>query len=847
MSSDTRAAVRLDGGRARLDIAKRQLVVAGEPVRLGGRAFDVLLALFRHRDRLVPKQELLDLVWPGLVVEENTLQVHVAALRRALGAQAISTVSGRGYCWTLPVDDDAAPPADDTVAESVPPREAAGTLLGRQALLHEVARRLANDGVRLLTLSGPGGTGKTRVALHATAQAAALLRDGAYLVTLAPLRDGAHLMSAVAAALGLQESSAQPAAELVRQFVKHRQLLLTLDNLEHLPQSAPQLQALLDAAPQLKLLVTSRRPTHLAVEHELRVPPLALPESDAPERVRASPAVQLFAQRAREQGRALADDGEAWRAAAAVCRRLDGLPLAIELAAARLRVLTPALLAARLQQALPLLTSGPADAPDRHRTLRAAIDWSHALLDPAQQRLFRRLAVFAGGWTLEGAEAVDDEPAGVVDRLEALLDIHLVQRIDDVEGEPRYTMLETLREFALEQLAAAGEEAATRERHARHALRRAVEGAPQVASAGRRAWLARLRADLNNLRAALDWWLRRQPDGAAALQLAAALAWVWYFEGLYAEGRAWIAEALALAPPQPDEPAALRAARAELLSGAARLAAYSGDKVAAFASAEASVALWRSLADPRGLAFARFHEGIAGIIAMQLPRARAALAEALDNFRAIGDGWGIALATSYLGTAYAVEPGCEDQARPLLLEGRVRFKSLADTWGLTVSSHYLGSIALRTGDLQGARGLTQEMLVDARELGDRYRIARNLHQLAEIDLAEGRWRDAVPRLAESLQLNAEQRRLGDAALQLRLLTRLAQEAGAPETALRFAALAAQHAGGERTMPPDDPAPHEARVAALQAALPPARRLELELEGRALSIDAAAAAARALLG
>jgi predicted ATPase/DNA-binding winged helix-turn-helix (wHTH) protein len=845
MSSDTRAAVGLDGGRARLDIAKRQLVVGGEPVRLGGRAFDVLLALFRHRHRLVPKQELLDLVWPGLVVEENTLQVHVAALRRALGAQAISTVSGRGYCWTLPVDDDA-PATAGAAAEAPSAPDAAATLLGRQALLHEVARRLANDGVRLLTLTGPGGTGKTRVALHATAQAAATLRDGAYLVTLAALRDSAHLMSAVASALGLQESSAQPAAELVRQFVQDRQLLLTLDNLEHLPQAAAQLQALLDAAPRLKLLVTSRRATHLAAEHELRVPPLALPESDAPGPVRAAAAVQLFAQRARAQGRPLADD-EAWRAAAAVCRRLDGLPLAIELAAARLRVLTPALLAARLQQGLPLLTGGPADAPDRHRTLRAAIDWSHALLDPAQQRLFRRLAVFAGGWTLEGAEALDDEPASVVDRLEALLDLHLVQRVDDVEGEPRYTMLQTLREYALEQLAAAGEEAAARERHARHALRRAVEGAPQVASAGRRPWLARLRVELNNLRAALDWWLRRQPDGAAALQLAAALAWVWYFEGLYAEGRAWIAEALAAAPPLPDEPAPLRAARAAALSGAARLAAYSGDRLAAFASAEASVALWRSLDDPRGLAYARFHEGIAGIIAMQLPRARAALAEALDKFSAVGDDWGIALATSYLGTACAVEPGCEDQARPLLLEGRVRFKTLGDTWGLTVSSHYLGSIALRTGDLPGARGLTQEMLSDARELGDRYRIARNLHQLAEIDLAQGRWRDAVPRLAESLVLNAEQRRLGDAALQLRLLTRLAQEAGAPEAALRFAALAARHADGERTMPPDDPAPHEARIAALQATLPAARRMELEAEGRTMTVETAAAAARALLG
>jgi tetratricopeptide (TPR) repeat protein len=277
-----------------------------------------------------------------------------------------------------------------------------------------------------------------------------------------------------------------------------------------------------------------------------------------------------------------------------------------------------------------------------------------------------------------------------------------------------------------------------------------------------------------------------------------------------------------------------------VLSGLARLAAYSGEPAAAFRAAEASAALWRALGDVRGLGFARFHEGVAGIVALQLPRAREALAEMLACFRAVDDPWGTALALSYLGTAYAVEAGQEAQARPLLLEGRARFKALGDPWGLTVSSHYLGSIALRTGALDEARALTQEMLDVSREMADRYRIARNLHQLAEVDLAQGRWRDAAPRLAECLRLNAEQRRLGDAALQLRLAVRLAQQAGDDDAGLRFAALAARHAGGERTMPHDDEAAHAARVAALRAALDPAAVQRAEAEGAAMDLEAAAA-------
>jgi non-specific serine/threonine protein kinase len=818
-----------------LDPGARRLEVGGEAVKLGGRAFDVLVALVQRLERVVPKQELLDLVWPGLVVEENTLQVHIAALRRVLGAQAVATVSGRGYRFTLSIETRPAPLID----AAQPQAEAA--LIGRDALLAELAALLSRDGVRLVTLVGAGGVGKTCVALQATAQAAMRLRDGATTVMLAAVRDPSQVMTAVATALGLREGGAVQAAELVRDFVRRRELLLTLDNLEHLPSPGEWLLPLLELAPRLKVLATSRVPTRLAAECVLRVPSLGLPADDSASALRAAPAVQLFNRRAAALGRPVFDRPDDLRAAGLICSRLDGLPLAIELAAARLRVLTPASLAERLQQALPLLTGGPADAPARHQTLRGAIAWSHDLLDVPTQRLFRRLAVFAGGWTLEAAEAVDDEPGGVIDRIEALLDHGLVQRVDDVAGQERYAMLETLREYAQERVAATGDADEARERHAVHFTQLAVAQAPHVASAARTASLARLRVELNNLRVALDWRVHRRRDAAAALPLVAALAWPWYFEGLYREGLAWMAQALALPSSATDAPAA----RAAVLSGAARLAAYSGDVGAALVHVEASVALWRRQSGRQGLAFARFHEGVACIMSMALDRARAALAEALVLFRELDDGWGIALATSYLGTSYAVAPGLEEQARPLLQEGRARFRALGDAWGSTVSSHYLGSIALRTGDLDTAAELTHEMLANSRELGDKYRIARNLHQLAEIDIAQGRVPQALCGLADSLALNAEQQRLGDAALQLRLLTRLARERGAPDVALRFAALAERHAGAAPTMPPDDPARHAAEVAALRKVLGPQGSLAPWLEGAALTFEAAAEAARAI--
>ena len=668
----------LDHGRVRLDMAARQLTVGGTPGKLGGRAFDLLAALVQRRDRVVPKQELLDVVWPGLIVEENNLQVHVLTLRKLLGAQSIATVSGRGYRFTLAVDGQAS-------AAALPPQSApdgAADLVGRGLLLNDVAQLLSQPHVRLLTLTGPGGCGKTRVGLRATAAFASRMADGAYVVMLAPVRDTAHAMTAVASALGFQESSAVPAADLVRHFLGSREVLLTLDNLEHLPQLAPALAALLEQAPRLKLLVTSRTLTHLAGECEVRVPPLALPVADDPAAWRSAPAVQLFAARATALGRDVLAQPDDLRAAVQICRRLDGLPLAIELAAARLRVLTPPTLVARLQHSLPLLKGGAADTPKRQQTLRDAIAWSHELLDAPVQALFRRVSVFVGGWSLEAAEAVDDHAASVIDCLESLLDHNLMQRLDDVSGEPRYAMLETIREFALEELDASAERDAVRDRHADFCLALAETAAPHVTSASRGPWLARLHAELNNLREALSWLVHVRRDAGRAIRLAAALTWVWYFEGLYQEGRRWVDEVLALPGP------AVTASRAALLSGAARIAEYSGDVKGAIDLAVESIALWRDLDDRRGLAFALFHEGIAGIMSMQLGRARTALAESLDLFRALQDPWGIALAASYLGTTYAVKPGTEDQARPLLLEGRARFRALGDEWGLTVCEDF---------------------------------------------------------------------------------------------------------------------------------------------------------------
>jgi predicted ATPase/DNA-binding winged helix-turn-helix (wHTH) protein len=783
-----------DGGRVRIDMAGRQLWVDGQAARLGGRAFDVLIALAEQRDRVVTKSELLDLVWPGLVVEENNLSVHVMTLRKLLGSSSIVTVSGRGFRWTLAPSDER-----DTPAATLPAL-AGDSLLGRDDLLAQAAS-LLDAGHRVVTLTGPGGSGKTRVAQRLAAVLG--VRQPCWFVMLAPARDMAQFWAAIAAALGVQESGATPLPELVRTWLAPRPALLVLDNLEHLAGAGDAVAALRTTCPQIQLLATSRTLLRIVDEQVLRVPPLA-----------AVDAAALFVRRAAEAGRPLVAADEQV-VVPAICERLDGLPLAIELAASRLRVLSPSALASRLGQRLPLLKGGPTDAPARQQTLRDTIAWSHDLLPLPVQALFRRLGVFVGGWSLEGAEALADDPATTLDGLELLLEHNLVQRLDDVEGAPRYAMLETIREYAVDRLEAAAEAPALRDRHARYCLQLAQTAEPQITGAGRNPWLNRLRADLANLRMALAWSVRERRDAALALPLAASMAWPWYFFGLYQEGRNWIEEALALDGGPPSDVAAA-------LSGAARLATYSGDLARADALAADSVARWRALGDARGLAFALFNQSIPYAMRGADGPCGAMLAEARALFERIGDPWGIAVTISYAGPPMLLRPDRRDveTGSLMLTEGRARFRALGDDWGATFCSHYLGTQAMRSGRLDEAWELTAETLTYSRAVGESYRIARNLHQLAEIDLLRGRTAEALELLAESISLNIEHGRRGDAALQMRLVAGIAGDTGDTLAAVRCAAFADANANALITMLPDDRAAHALRVEQWRASLAP---------------------------
>ena len=795
-------------GHIRLDPNARVLYADGQLAKLGSRAFDLLEALIERRDRVVPKQELMDVVWPGLIVEENNLQVHVMTLRKLLGPDAIVTVSGRGYRFALVPDsqprsrDESAISATATANGHRLPAPST-LLIGREALTDAIGALLRRSDVRLVTLTGPGGSGKTRVGLHVTANLSHDFADGSYIVMLAPVRDATYVASAIAGVLNVQEAGKQSPEDLITAYLRDREVLLTLDNFEHLLTAAPLITRLLDTCARLKILVTSRAVLKLSAEHDVVVPPLSLPEPTATaNRASGSAAVRLFIERARAAAYEVGSSEDEIAVVAQVCRRLDGLPLAIELAAARLRMLSPQALLTRLEHRLSLLRSGPGNLPERQRTLRSAIGWSYDLLAPSEQTVFRRLSVFVGGWSLDAAEAVagvTDLADPVLDLLATIVDHNLAQRVDDVNGEPRFTMLETVREFAHEQLESSGELLRLRQQHAEYFVNLANGVEPFLVSSRRKRGLSQLQTELHNLRAALSWLIHDRPDTEKALTLAGALPWMWYFAGQFGEGRTWLKSASDL-PDAADHVAA----KAKVLSGNARLALYAGDPGQAVELAKQSVELWRATADCRGLAFGLFHLGLSVALVHGRDRGRPFMQESLDCFRQLDDLWGVALATTYLGVVLAYTPGAEDEARPLLLEGRARFGALRDDWAVTTSSHYLGSIAFRNGDYAGAREWTVDMLKVARDLNDNYRIARNLHQLAEIAFAEQNYAEAIDHLKASLLLNREQGRVGDGAQQLRLLARLEQLGQRPDRTVRLLAAASLIADKDRTLPHDDP-------------------------------------------
>jgi predicted ATPase/DNA-binding winged helix-turn-helix (wHTH) protein len=533
----------MDGLRAltfdgfELQPVHRRLLRHGEPVVLGARAFDVLMALAERRDRVVAKTELLDLVWPGLVVEENNLQVQVSTLRKLLGPQAIATIPGRGYRFTAALDSTAdgsaganGPTAVRVAANTGAPADRLGNLprelsplYGRDADLQALRSLLETQG--LVTVVGAGGIGKSRLAQAAAHASADRWSDGAWMVELAGLSDPALLANSVAQALGIAIDREGAALDELVIGLRHRCLLLVLDNCEHLLDATGALvQAILQGAPKVTMLATSQEPLHLPTEQQYRVMPLAVPTDISASGVQDVGAVALFVARVRAVDPRFAPGGESLAMVVDICRRLDGLPLAIELAAARVATLGLRVVCTKLDARFKLLTGGSRAALRRHQTLRAALEWSHALLSDAEKAVFRRLGVFAGGFTMELAQAVAGDAQldewAVLEHLSALVDKSLV--VAEAGAVPRYRLLESARAFALEHLAAS-ETAETLRRHA-HALLKfleRVDGANLDCELRSDRYAALVLPELDNLRAARAWASSEAGDPQVAAAFAA--------------------------------------------------------------------------------------------------------------------------------------------------------------------------------------------------------------------------------------------------------------------------------------------------------------------------------------
>jgi predicted ATPase/DNA-binding winged helix-turn-helix (wHTH) protein len=579
---------------------QRLLRVDGARVEVGGRALDLLLALIERRDRVVGKDELLDAAWPGLVVEEGNLKAQVSNLRRLLGAEVIATVPGRGYRFAAQIDGDAArPPAPRAALPSAqaPPAPAA-PLFGRDDDLAALLDLLQHE--RLVTVLGPGGIGKTALALAAVRQHAAARADSAVWVDLTSVGDAAAVPRALAQALQADAAAAEDVSTALCARLQARELLLAIDNAEHVVDGvAPLVQALLAGTTRLRVLVTSQAALKLPAEHLLRLDPLSVPAADAslPE-ARLHGAVQLFTSRVRALQRHFTLDGDRLAAVVEICRRLDGLPLALELAAARVPLLGLRGLAQRLDERLKLLGGGPRQAPTRQQTLQAALDWSWKLLSPSEQAVLRRLAACCGGFTLELAVEVaadaQTERWTVIDILGLLVERSWI--VDDGADPPRYRLLDTPRAHALAQLQAADETAATQQRHAQALHRLVLQAEQDFWTEAEAQWLARLAPELDNLRAALAHATAHEP--ARAVDLIGCTTGLFMGLGLMHEARGR-SEALAALLPTLQLPAASAARFLRARSAQMRGVSIAARQVLARQAAACSRAALPP--DPRGL------------------------------------------------------------------------------------------------------------------------------------------------------------------------------------------------------------------------------------------------------